>query len=57
MFTLNTGEVVFLTWEKFRDGLTPCCVGKDTREAFVVRNTVEIGDEFTAKTSRCFERL
>ena len=56
-FTLNTGEVVLFTWDKFRDELTDVLAGRDTREAFVVRNTVATGDEWTAKNIECFEPL
>jgi hypothetical protein len=48
-FTLNSGEVAFLSWEKFQDGVSDVLAGRDTHEAFVVKSTVETGDEWTAK--------
>jgi len=49
MLKVNSGQVVFMSWEKFVDGLNDVTSGRDTREAYVVRNTVVTDNEYCAR--------
>jgi hypothetical protein len=49
MLKLNSGQVVFLSWGKFLDGLNDVTSGRDTHEAYVVRNTVVTDNEYCAR--------
>jgi hypothetical protein len=49
MLKLNSGQVVFLSWEKFVDGLNDVTSGRDTREAYIIRNTVVTDNEYCAR--------
>jgi hypothetical protein len=49
MLKLNSGQVVFMSWEKFLDGLNDVISGRDTREAYIIRNTVVTDNEYCAR--------
>jgi hypothetical protein len=49
MLKLNSGQVVFMSWEKFVDGLNDVISGRDTREAYIIRNTVVTDSEYCAR--------
>jgi hypothetical protein len=49
MLKLNSGQVVFVSWEKFVDGLNDVTSGRDTREAYIIRNTVATDNEYCAR--------
>lgn len=49
MLKLNSGQVVFVSWAKFVDGLNDVTSGRDTREAYIIRNTVVTDNEYCAR--------